>query len=63
MKSEGRGARQRALMRLERAAVHVQACVARGCAGRGLAREERRRRDIARERVKINCAASVIQTR
>lgn len=63
MDSEKRGARQRALMRLEGAAVHVQACVARGCAGRGLAMEARKRRDLEREREKVNWAASAIQTR
>ncbi|CAM9742890.1 unnamed protein product, partial [Laminaria digitata] len=63
LNSEGRGAQQRALMRVEGAAIHVQACVARGGAGRRLARAARERRDVERERAKVNWAASVIQTR
>ncbi|CAM9599254.1 unnamed protein product, partial [Scytosiphon promiscuus] len=61
--AEGRGARDRALARLEAAAVIVQAHVARGCVGRALAREARERRKILRHHAMMNWAASLLQTR
>ncbi|CAM9128740.1 unnamed protein product [Ectocarpus fasciculatus] len=63
MEAEGRGARRRALDRLEAAAVVVQACVARGCSGRALAREASGRRELERHNARLNWAASMLQTR
>lgn len=63
MEAEGRGARRRALDRLEAAAVAVQACVARGCSGRALAREASERRELQRHNARLNWAASLLQTR
>ncbi|CAM9138462.1 unnamed protein product [Ectocarpus sp. 12 AP-2014] len=63
MEAEGRGARRRALDRLEAAAVVVQACVARGCSGRTLAREASGRRELHRHNTKLNWAASLLQKR
>ncbi|CBN75312.1 conserved unknown protein [Ectocarpus siliculosus] len=63
MEAEGRGARRRALDRLEAAAMVVQACVARGCSGRALAREASGRRELHRHDARLNWAASLLQTR
>ncbi|CAB1111933.1 unnamed protein product [Ectocarpus sp. CCAP 1310/34] len=63
MEAEGRGARRRALDRLEAAAVVVQACMARGCSGRALAREASGRRELDRHNTRLNWAASLLQTR
>lgn len=63
MAAEGRGSRDRALARLEAAAVIVQARVARGCVGRAIARRARERREVARQHAMLNWAASLLQTR
>ena len=61
--AEGSGASHRALSRLEAAAVIVQSRVARGCAGRDVASKASERREILRQKAKLNWAASLLQTR
>lgn len=63
MDAEGKGAQQRAIGRLEAAAVTVQASVARGCVGRERASKAWERREMVRLNVRLNWAASLLQTR
>ncbi|CAM9548670.1 unnamed protein product [Pylaiella littoralis] len=60
---EGKGARQRALGRLEAATVTIQAALGRGCMGREQARKAWERREMVRHNVRLNWAASLLQTR
>lgn len=63
IEAEGRGAQQRALGRLEGAAIIVQARLARGCAGRAVAHRARELREVARAHAKTSWAVSLLQTR
>lgn len=59
----GRSARQRALNRLDAAAITAQSTVARGCTARAVARVMRKRREADEEQARLDWAIVLLQSR